>query len=60
MYEVLKEFVKGKVFSHPDAVHPSKLFCKHCGLNSRELIHSPGCLVEKAETAIAKAEGREV
>ena len=56
MLEALKALIEGKVREHLDAVHPSRLFCDHCGLNSEYHVHFPGCHVLMAEKAIAKAE----
>lgn len=60
LLEACRELIKGRAnegLAH--TVHPSGRFCTVCGLNSAEKVHSKYCPVAKAESAIAKAEGRE-
>jgi hypothetical protein len=54
----LKDMVALRIKRSPHALHPSKLFCQHCGQNSEQRLHVEGCQVETAELVIAAAEKR--
>ncbi len=55
LVEALRGVIAGRVCRHSNAIHPSGLLCHHCGMNSKVLVHAPGCSVETAEEALKAA-----
>jgi hypothetical protein len=57
LLEELERMICMKLTLSPYALHPSGLFCEHCGFNSMEAVHFDNCPVFAAEKAAAKARG---
>ena len=51
-----KRLINGKVSWSGTAMHPSGFFCSVCGMNSKMVVHAPGCPILEALNAIDAAE----